>query len=214
VTADADAYTEATDCNDNNPGVNPGAAETCDGFDNNCDARVDEGCASCTDADHDGFFAQTGCLTAVDCNDTDDTIRPNAAELCNGRDDNCTGVADEGFDLTSNPAHCAACDHACSFVNAVSVCVDSVCQLGSCNSGFANCNTDAGDGCEINTWTNAENCGSCGMRACGDCTRRRSASPVRAACNAPRAIQTATRIPLTVARLTPTPTRQLRRLRQ
>lgn len=32
------------DCNDMNPFINPGAVEVCDGVDNNCDGRRDEGC--------------------------------------------------------------------------------------------------------------------------------------------------------------------------
>ena len=35
--------TNAADCNDANAAVNPNAAEVCDGIDNNCDGRVDEG---------------------------------------------------------------------------------------------------------------------------------------------------------------------------
>src|SRR4051794_28833897 len=32
------------DCNDADPTVHAGAIEVCDGIDNNCDGRVDEGC--------------------------------------------------------------------------------------------------------------------------------------------------------------------------
>jgi hypothetical protein len=85
------------DCNDANAAIHPGATEVCDGVDNNCNGVVDEGCsASCTDADFDGFFAQPGCGTAVDCNDTNPAAHPAAAEVCGDQlDNNCNGFIDE-----------------------------------------------------------------------------------------------------------------------
>jgi hypothetical protein len=102
----------AGDCNDLDPEMNPGQTETCDGKDNNCDARTDEeGAVGCTvffyDLDQDGFGKtdDSKCLcsqrapytarVASDCDDTNRGINPSATERCNGIDDNCDGVTDD-----------------------------------------------------------------------------------------------------------------------
>ena len=52
---------------------------------------------SCTDLDQDGFFAQLGCGSAVDCNDNDASIHPGATEICeDGKDQDCDGMIDNG----------------------------------------------------------------------------------------------------------------------
>ena len=90
--ADGDGYSAcATDCDDANPGVHPGAMEQCDTLDEDCNGVVDDGTA-CADDDHDGYTEDGG-----DCNDGEGAIHPGATEVeGNGRDDDCDGVVDGG----------------------------------------------------------------------------------------------------------------------
>lgn len=123
--SDNDGFDESQDCDDQNPNVFPGANEACDGIDNNCDGVVDEGCPTCSDDDLDGFFAQQGCNSAVDCDDQNAAINPGATELCDDNiDNNCNAEVDEGCLTctpgdscdTGSPGQCAAgaFDNACT----------------------------------------------------------------------------------------------------
>jgi len=96
------------DCNDSNASINPGATETCNGVDDNCDGTLDEGCVTYyRDADGDAYGDSGNTTTdtsqpagyvanAGDCNDANANINPGATEICNGVDDNCDGTIDEG----------------------------------------------------------------------------------------------------------------------
>jgi len=108
VDADSDGYTEDEDCDDSDGNANPGAAEICDGIDNNCDGTVDEGVTEIfyADADADGFGDPAEVLDACDapagyvevpndCDDSDPTSYPSAAERCDGADNDCDGTIDE-----------------------------------------------------------------------------------------------------------------------
>jgi hypothetical protein len=90
--ADGDGEFAPMDCDDSNATVNPNGVEGCtvDGLDNDCDGQVDEDAV--VDADNDGFTLCTG-----DCNDMNPDIHPGATEVCNGVDDDCDGIVDNGF---------------------------------------------------------------------------------------------------------------------
>ena len=102
-----------TDCDDALPGVNPGATETCDGVDEDCDSSTDEGLSSTyyLDSDGDGYGLTNSTTTACalpsgysatdgDCNDGNSAIHPAATESCNSADDDCDSSTDEGVTTT------------------------------------------------------------------------------------------------------------------
>jgi hypothetical protein len=101
---------DQVDCNDGNPNIHPGAAEICDGIDENCDGKCDD------DVDGDGYSVcgtvtqdPTQCVLAVtgggscptgaqcDCAPTAMGAHPvpptgtPVPERCDGFDENCDG---------------------------------------------------------------------------------------------------------------------------
>ncbi len=102
-----------TDCDDTDAAVYPGAAEYCNGYDDDCDGAVDESSAVdatewFADADGDGYGDATSSTWAcsaptgyvaddTDCDDGDANTYPGATEICDGYDNDCDGIlpADE-----------------------------------------------------------------------------------------------------------------------
>ncbi len=113
-----DRVFDATDCDDTDSAVNPGATEICNELDDDCDGLVDDdddsvdlttGTSSWIDLDGDGYgdpgTEQVACmvpsgsvLDATDCDDADSEVNPGATEVCNELDDDCDELVDDDDD--------------------------------------------------------------------------------------------------------------------
>jgi hypothetical protein len=151
----------------------PTSADVCGNkLDDNCDGRVDEGCA-CDPTSSARLLCgnnQGLCRASMTCGADGKfsacvvEVGPAPAELCNGLDDDCDGQTDEGFDLKTDPANCGACGVRCSFPNATAACSNGVCARGSCESGYVDLDGVSQNGCEykcpVDPPASAELCGN------------------------------------------------------
>ena len=104
------------DCDDGTTAVSPSSLEVCDNLDNDCNGPVDDNALDAQawylDSDSDGYGAGHTATTACiqpngtvandqDCDDdptTGGNNYPTNPETCDGLDNNCNLIADEGFD--------------------------------------------------------------------------------------------------------------------
>ncbi len=103
------------DCNDDDAAVFFGAVEECDGIDNDCNGLIDDDDPEVVadlyypDADGDSFGDDEAVgvkycnppsgttLDNRDCNDSAESISPDADEVCDAVDNDCNGQVDDGF---------------------------------------------------------------------------------------------------------------------
>jgi hypothetical protein len=126
-------------------------AEQCDGFDNDCDDQVDEGCP-CSDGDmqscYSGRMGTDGvgaCTAGTQTCDLTGTWGPctgevvPAIEACNGADDDCNGAADDMGMLTCGVGACLTTLLACDG-GTPGTCLPGAPSLEICDGIDNNCN--------------------------------------------------------------------------
>lgn len=127
------------DCDDTNPNVNPEADETCNGRDDNCNGTIDERVIEANTPCSTGLdgICDQGRFSCVDAElECNVVIQPGtAAEVCDGLDNDCDGLADEGESIDENA----------NFVNGLGLPCSSG---GGCADGLTVCNPLLGIVCE------------------------------------------------------------------
>ncbi len=90
----------------------------------------------------------------------DASPQPDLVAPCPAPQIRCGGHC---VDPRTDVAHCGGCGTPCpAIANGAPSCVQGVCGVASCAAGFANCNQQAADGCEVDLTSNGSNCGRCG----------------------------------------------------
>ncbi|MGV8141968.1 MAG: DUF2341 domain-containing protein [Candidatus Woesearchaeota archaeon] len=134
------------DCNDFNNAIRPGATETCDTVDNDCDGSIDEGVTYTfyQDLDYDGYGNSTvstqACTAPInysasstDCNDNNSDVNPGVTETCDSLDNDCDGSIDEG-NVCAQPTETICTDGIDNDLDSNIDCADSDCSADSaCN---------------------------------------------------------------------------------
>jgi hypothetical protein len=133
----------------------PGFAD-CDGDKTNgCEVDTSTDSKNCGTCTHD--CALSG--TATNCSGGVCSVLS-----CNAGHADCNSNLTDGCETTTtnDSNNCGSCNVKCAYANAAASCKLSACSFDGCNAGFANCDGSLGNGCEVDTTSDAKNCGGCG----------------------------------------------------
>ncbi len=135
----------------------------CDASHADCNADPSDGCEVdiSTDVGNCGACANA---CPSDATDTATCAGGHCGIQCLTGHGDCNNDPTDGCENTlDSPADCGACGASCPAVtNAAPTCTAPA-QCGfACDPGYADCNTDPSDGCEVDTQTDVNNCGTCG----------------------------------------------------
>lgn len=142
--------------------------DTCDGLDNDCNGKIDDGPGSDKDGDTYticGHLSADGKqLVEVDCNDNDPMVHPGAMETCNGIDDDCNDVVDDPAVVCPPDQVCAPRTQSC--ISTAQACspancpAPKVCDPATQQCANPNANFEVGQACASDK--------ECKSKICGD----------------------------------------------
>lgn len=132
----------------------PEGGEDCDGSCVDLDSDLAH-CGACNQGCHgldrvEEASCEAGACVVVRCEE--------GWEDCDG--DPANGCEAE---LASDPKHCGGCGTDCLAFSNVGdgLCIEGSCEIAECAPGWADCDLDAANGCEIHVETDVLNCGEC-----------------------------------------------------
>lgn len=121
-----------------------------------------QGCAKdedCKANAPDGGAGTAACCNHVCADTSQDGANCGACgKSCNGM--SCCGSA--CTDPNADVKNCGGCGAVCQTANAAAACMAGKCAVGKCSDGYADCDKDPSNGCEVNTNTDPMNCLGCG----------------------------------------------------
>jgi hypothetical protein len=163
--------------------------EICDDKDNDCNGQVDDGfdkssvehCGACNRIcarDHASPVCDMGTCRIgacdpgwlnrdmIDSNGCEYQCTVTGVEICDGLDNDCDGLTDEGFSTVNDPLNCGLCGRVCNVNNgniSQYACIASTCGIMTCSAGYSDCDQSYATGCERNVSADVNNCGNCNV---------------------------------------------------
>ncbi len=129
---------------------NPGFAD-CDGnIANGCEANLSDpaNCGAC------GITCSGGTPVCAQ-----GTTTNTCSSGCGVGQERCTNSC---VDVAIDASNCGRCGNVCAAAHGTPGCAGGNCTVLACETGYADCNGNAADGCEVNTTSSTMNCGACG----------------------------------------------------
>lgn len=137
----------------------PAGTGDCDGLvENGCEADVTSDVARCGSCDTAcSFDRATGACVAGACR----------VDACDAGFGDCDADGSNGCETATDTSveHCGGCNLLCDPPNGTGRCHEGGCEIASCAAGFADCNGQLADGCEVDMRSDPAHCGGCD-RAC------------------------------------------------